>query len=208
MPKVSQKYRDDRRDQILAAARRCFIRDGFHATSMQDVFAEAGLSSGAVYSYFTGKEAMIAAIAEANLRDVVATIHSIAAEHADRPLGDIMGDVFDVIAAKHRAEGIGSLALLVWGEALRQPALASTFFSLVEQLRDELTHVVEAQQKADRLPAEVPARSVAAALLAVVPGFILQLTLDGEAAAALIAEGVRAMWPPHPQPGLRDVADP
>lgn len=194
MPKVTQQHRDERCEQILAAARRCFVRDGFHATSMQDVFAEAGLSSGAVYSYFPGKEAMIAAIAEANLRDVVATIHHIATVHADRPLGDVMGEVFDVIEAKHRAEGIGGLTLLVWGEALRQPYLASVFSSLVAQLRGELAHVVEAQQKAGRLPADVPAGSVAAALLALVPGYIVQLTLDGEAAAAPIADGVRAMW--------------
>ena len=43
MPKVSQQHRDARREQIMAAARRCFLRDGFHATSMQDLFAEAGL---------------------------------------------------------------------------------------------------------------------------------------------------------------------
>ncbi|HEY0718123.1 MAG TPA: helix-turn-helix domain-containing protein, partial [Streptosporangiaceae bacterium] len=54
MPKVTQQYRDARRDQILSAARRCFLRDGFHVTSMQDLFAESGLSSGAVYRYFAG----------------------------------------------------------------------------------------------------------------------------------------------------------
>jgi AcrR family transcriptional regulator len=45
MPRVSQQYRDSRREQILAAARRCFLRDGFHETSMQDLFAESGLSA-------------------------------------------------------------------------------------------------------------------------------------------------------------------
>ena len=44
-PENTLEYRDARRDQILTAARRCFLRDGFHATSMQDLFAEAGLCS-------------------------------------------------------------------------------------------------------------------------------------------------------------------
>ncbi len=44
MPKVTQQHMDARREQILDAARRCFLRDGFHSTSMQDLFAEAGLS--------------------------------------------------------------------------------------------------------------------------------------------------------------------
>jgi TetR/AcrR family transcriptional regulator, transcriptional repressor of aconitase len=64
MPKVTHEYRDARRDQILSAARRCFLRNGFHATSVQDLVAESGLSSGAVYRYFASKDDVIIAIAE------------------------------------------------------------------------------------------------------------------------------------------------
>ena len=44
-----------RRGQILAAARKCFSQKGFHATSMRAIFAEANLSSGSFYNYFTSK---------------------------------------------------------------------------------------------------------------------------------------------------------
>ncbi|MFD0447134.1 TetR/AcrR family transcriptional regulator [Streptomyces indonesiensis] len=71
MPKVSQEYLDARRAEILTAARRCFVRDGFHETSMQDLLAEAGMSSGSVYRYFPSKQDMIIAIAEENLAEVV-----------------------------------------------------------------------------------------------------------------------------------------
>ena len=46
MPRVSEDHLLARRQQILDAARVCFLRDGFHNTSMQDVIAEAGLSVG------------------------------------------------------------------------------------------------------------------------------------------------------------------
>ena len=42
MPKVSDEYRDARREQILAAARTVFRRNGFHATSMDEVAEAAG----------------------------------------------------------------------------------------------------------------------------------------------------------------------
>src|SRR5687768_8974370 len=62
MPKVTEEHVGARRRQILAAALRCFARHGFHRTTMQDIFREADLSPGAVYSYFKGKDDLIVAI--------------------------------------------------------------------------------------------------------------------------------------------------
>jgi hypothetical protein len=50
--------------EILDAARACFARNGFHATSMQDVVVESGLSMGAVYRYCKTKDDLIQAIAK------------------------------------------------------------------------------------------------------------------------------------------------
>jgi AcrR family transcriptional regulator len=58
--------REAQRERILAAAMRCFARAGFHKASMQDICAEAGMSAGNLYRYFRSKEAIIAAIAEAD----------------------------------------------------------------------------------------------------------------------------------------------
>ena len=56
MPKISPALGQQRRDQILAAALACFARQGYHATSMDDVVRESGLSVGAIYTYFSSKE--------------------------------------------------------------------------------------------------------------------------------------------------------
>ncbi len=64
MPKVSEEHRAARRDQILAAAVQCVAREGFHKTTMSHVIAESGLSAGAVYGYFKGKNEIIKAIAD------------------------------------------------------------------------------------------------------------------------------------------------
>src|ERR1700761_8578795 len=97
MPKISQQARDARRDQILSAARRCFLRDGFHATSMQDLFAEAGMSSGAVYHYFPSKEAVIIAIAAENMQDVLAMTHVVATHQPGRSVGAVMADLLTTV---------------------------------------------------------------------------------------------------------------
>ena len=64
MPKVSEAHAAGRRRQIVEAAARCFARAGIHRTTMQDIFREAGLSPGAVYTYFFGKAEIVRAVAE------------------------------------------------------------------------------------------------------------------------------------------------
>ena len=49
----------DRRQEILAAAERAFVRHGFHAATMLHVAEEAGMSAGNLYRYFPGKEALV-----------------------------------------------------------------------------------------------------------------------------------------------------
>ncbi len=64
MAKLSAESLRERSDHILDAAERCFARAGFHRTTMQDICREAAVSPGALYLYFSNKEALIAGIAE------------------------------------------------------------------------------------------------------------------------------------------------
>src|SRR5437868_24098 len=74
MPRVTDQYVQRRRRVILAAARRRFARDGFHATTMDDVSAEAGVSSSVIYRWFSGKEELVAACVAEALEGVVAVL--------------------------------------------------------------------------------------------------------------------------------------
>jgi AcrR family transcriptional regulator len=69
MPKLSQQTLDERRANIMDAARRCFARNGIHV-SVDELCAEAGVSKGALYGYFPSKEAIVQAIADAHVDDL------------------------------------------------------------------------------------------------------------------------------------------
>ncbi len=195
MPRVTQQHRDERREQILAAARRCFLRDGFHGTSMQDLFAEADLSSGAVYGYFASKEDVIVAIAEENLRDVVAMIHMVAAKQPDRSIGATIAGVFEIVRTKHTQDGLGGLAILVWAEALRNRELRDRLSALLLQLRADLTKTIRDHQRAGDITSDVKADAIAGLLISTVPGYILQLALLGPAAVSKVPDAALALWP-------------
>lgn len=194
MPKVSERYRDARREQIMDAARRCFLRNGFRETSMTDLFAESGLSSGAFYRYFAGKDELIIAIAQDNFRDVVAMIRTVA-EDAERSLGDALASAIDLVTAKHADNGLGGIAVQVWAEALRNPRLAAEFTTLLEELHAEVAGMVRRHQAAGSLPSGVSDQALGRLLLGTVPGHIVQLSLLGPDAAAGVSDALRALWP-------------
>src|ERR1035441_7937525 len=89
----------------------------------QDLVREAGMSSGAVYRYFASKDAMIVAIAEENLDQIVAIVQESVQHGAD--LGAALAEALEFVSARHAEDGFGAIALVVWAEALRNPALAA-----------------------------------------------------------------------------------
>ena len=77
MPKISAAHEQQRREQILAAAMVCFARQGYHATSMDDVVRESGLSVGAIYTYFSSKEDLFLALADARSEQTLAYMNDL-----------------------------------------------------------------------------------------------------------------------------------
>lgn len=59
---TKHKSQDERRSQILAAAKRCFIRNGYADTRVDDIAAEAELSKGGIYFHFKSKRAILDAL--------------------------------------------------------------------------------------------------------------------------------------------------
>jgi AcrR family transcriptional regulator len=189
MPRLSPRTRDARRQQILTAARRCFTRNGFQATSMQDIFTDAGLSAGAVYSHFTGKDEIITAIAE----DVIDKITSAAdaALPGDQP--PALDQVLERIFAALQQTDIAPIAVIVWGEAIRDPALGRRLSALYRGLAGYFTPLVHACQAAGTIDPNVPAEHVAHVLTALGPAFIHQVAFGTGTDAATFAQGLRAL---------------
>ncbi len=63
VPRLSRaESRDRTRNLLVAAARRVFLRDGYHAATLDAVAEEAGFTKGAVYSAFDGKADLFLAV--------------------------------------------------------------------------------------------------------------------------------------------------
>jgi len=197
MARVSQEHLDARRRQILDGARRCFTRNGFHATSMQDILKEAGLSAGAVYRYFRGKDEIVAAVAAQTLervRESYATV--VAADPPPTPdevfagvlarLRDQLGDPGD-----HRA--LPQMLMQVWGETLRNPEVARVLAEGYAGLREQWVRLVESYQARGWVGRDVDAEHLARTLIATVQGYFVQQALFGGFEPDEFEAGLRAL---------------
>ena len=99
-----------RMDEILAAAGRVFARDGFSRATTNAIAAEAGISPGSLYQFFSNKE-QIAEALEARYVEAMGTAH---AEQATDLAGLSLGDAVDrliepVVAYALATPGFGAL---------------------------------------------------------------------------------------------------
>ena len=63
MPKISEERRTERRQQILASARRCFAEHGYEGATVVRLEQATGLSRGAIFNYFATKEELFIELA-------------------------------------------------------------------------------------------------------------------------------------------------
>ncbi len=112
----------ERRERILEAAERAFVRQGFHATTMQHVADELGMSAGNLYRYFPSKEAIVEGLCSVDQ-----------AERA-RGFAELMADnrnIMEALCAGLRKHVLAKppekarLIVEIWAEAGRNPRVAA-----------------------------------------------------------------------------------
>jgi TetR/AcrR family fatty acid metabolism transcriptional regulator len=109
----------ERKPQILQAALRVFARKGFHASHMDEIAAEAGLSVGILYWYYKGKEELTLALLDLFFTSDVQAVQQL----LDAP-GTCRARVWDYFAANlHEERRMLSLTLELRSQAARNPRL-------------------------------------------------------------------------------------
>lgn len=195
MPKVTEEHRAARRQQILSAAMRCVAREGFHKTTMAHVIGESGLSAGAVYGYFKGKNEIIRAIADVAIGGMAAALHEL----ADRPGTVAPADGLDLVLS--HIEGLAAseqgdltrVAVQAWAEACRDDEVRGIARQRLLLVRDGWQAVLGRAQRDGTLDPEVDVAVAAQAMLGLMPGFVLQRLLIGDVSRASYVSGFRAL---------------
>jgi AcrR family transcriptional regulator len=174
MPRVSAAHLERRRAQILDAALRCFAREGFHRTTMQDVVREAGLSPGALYRYFASKEDLIAAIASERHASELDALRE-AAGGAD-PLAALrrLAAAFLGRLSSPEEQAWRRVTVQVWGEALRSPRVMAVVREGLDEPLQALAALLRRGQAEGRIAPGLDPEAAARVGAALFQGLVLQ----------------------------------
>lgn len=184
----------DRRAEILAAAERAFVRNGFHGASMALVADEAGMSAGNLYRYFPSKEAMVEGLCMLDQEERVASFAAL----ANAP------SVFEAMAHGLRQHLLckppekAAMILEVWAEGARNPRIAEMGRAIDADVTAGLTKVFEAAKTTGEAHATLDPAFAARVVYTLVSGLFRRIAhesaFDVEAEAAMMLGVVRALF--------------
>jgi AcrR family transcriptional regulator len=179
VPKISEEKREARRLQILEVAQRCFARQGFHRTSMEDIIRELKSSPGAVYCYFKGKNDIIAALAEQRRERESALLNQlISSSNVSEGVQNTARAFFEMLQDPKERER-RKLTIQIWAESLRDKRIRKIVERGIRQ-RDLLTAALRGARQAGQLPDNLDPDAFSRVLLALLQGFILQQAWEPE----------------------------
>src|SRR3981189_2443761 len=124
-----------RRDQILSAAAKCFVENGFHGSSMAELAKRAGMSVGHIYHYFDSKDAIIEAIVDKDIEEAPGILDDFSGAEGG---GAGMMDRPDETVERHLDRDRAALRLEILAEAARNPRIAAKVHSADAIARNRL----------------------------------------------------------------------
>jgi len=185
MPRITDERREARREQILEAARACLQEHGLEAVSMEMIIARSGLSTGAVYGYFKGKDQIINAVVTEGTAALGRELLPILRNPQPPPLPELTEQLLGTIASfgQHKRDGIDRLLVSIhgWSHSQTDPELKTATRPAYRRLRELLAETVRGWQAAGTFDAGADPGAVAELLTSVCLGFVAQRALAGDA---------------------------
>jgi AcrR family transcriptional regulator len=173
VPKISAAHEQHRRAQILNGAMACFARQGYRATSMDDVVRECGLSMGAIYSYFGSKEELFLALSDDRANQTLAYLNDLFRRPG--PMADKTREAVDYFFWLLSDELIPLARVNVefMTEAAKSPRVKERQERRCESVRQFLRWLLSEAQRDGEIRADVDIAAAAELMLSLNEGILL-----------------------------------
>jgi AcrR family transcriptional regulator len=178
------------RDRILEAALEVFAEKGLHGATMVEIARRAGLTGGALYRYYPGKEELFQAVIDQ---------HS-GAFSALEMIRDLIPELQPLTALKFIAQGMflffyGNIDFMrvVVSEALRSPELSRAFFEKMLRPSEEFIRgCIEQWKGQGLLRDDVDAGTATTAFMGMLGYLMINLAFFSDGAGREVESGALA----------------
>lgn len=182
---MAKNLAQQRREEIISAAHKCFIAKGFHATGMADIAREFGMSAGHIYNYFPSKTAIIEEVISRGMEDFYK--NSCALQENLGSYEETLAQVKRIFGECFRKERI-VLSIELLAEASHDPELEKVLQRADVKARTHLLDIgyPDSQDPMDRIRVELGMATIEGLGMR----FLRNPNLDFEAVCQLLAERI------------------
>jgi TetR/AcrR family transcriptional regulator, repressor for uid operon len=166
----------ERRRRILETAVQVYAQHGFHQTGMRQLCAALGMSAGALYRYFPGKESIIAGLVEMD-REMIQ--HNLRSLPPDVSFIGTMQHMLEVTMGELQTnEGLLAIWSEISSEATRNPAVAALLSNHYQFIENLISSLVQAALKRGELRDGVDPLATARFIMASHDGMMTRRAID------------------------------
>ncbi|HEX4118552.1 MAG TPA: TetR/AcrR family transcriptional regulator [Rhizomicrobium sp.] len=189
MRRLDPVRHEEKRQEILAAAKACFAREGFRGASIADICAEAGISPGHLYHYFPGKEAILDAIGAAALEEGARQFGELVTS------GNALSAIGMVIEEAKRRDLRADFVLFLElaAETRRNPKLAKTLREMSRNTRLILADFLKKGQAGGLIDPALDPEIAAAILFGILDGARMMTIRDPKLDMAQILDTIKIL---------------
>jgi AcrR family transcriptional regulator len=180
----------------LLAAAKCFDQQGFQRTTIADIRRQAGVSTGAVYTYFRSKDAIVRAL----LDDAQGARRARLREAAPARAGEQSADdtaLLDWAQGLFSTQGrhVARVNIQLWAEALRDRAIGELARCAVSEATDAVAErVARVLSSRGSAVAGADPRALAALLVSISLGIEVQLGIGVKVDAERVTQLMAALF--------------
>lgn len=169
------------RQRLLKAAGEVFAQRGYDRASLDDVATAAGLTKGAVYSSFAGKDDLFYALMRERIDERLALVTEAVERQAT--VRDITRDAGSGLAQLMSSQRDWHLLFIeFWARAVRDPKLHDEFARERRSVRGLIAQFLEALAIEAEVNLPAPAEQLAVAVLALSNGIAIEHLADPDTA--------------------------
>lgn len=193
MPKVTEEHRQLMRRRIQESALAVVRRKGLGSMTMGDVIKESGLSAGAIYGYYSGKDDLINALAADIIGGRFEQLDDLARRHPMPHPIDALREIAIGVPPELTSDGV---IVQIWALAPVDPQINAIALDWISSITTRVAQYTSAWLRgagvADDL-AERRADILAPALIGLTQGYMIRGALDGHDAMPAYLDAMTLM---------------